>query len=136
MNKQYSPIKITRLLTVAIVAILAIIIGAMVLIPQYNVYSRQMSGKAQLAEAEYNRRIAVQEAQAKKDSATLLADAEILRAGGVAEANRIIGQSLKNNSEYLWYLWIDGLANSANQTIYIPTEANLPILEASRLGNK
>jgi hypothetical protein len=33
---------------------------------------------------------------------------------------------------YLHYLWIHNLAETRNEVIYIPTEANLPILEAGR----
>ncbi|MGB3393800.1 MAG: hypothetical protein WA956_12380 [Stenotrophomonas sp.] len=50
----------------------------------------------------------------------------------MAEANRIIGDSLKGNEGYLRYLYIDALKTTPNQTIYIPTEAGLPILEAQR----
>lgn len=68
------------------------------------------------------------------ESATLLAQAEIARAEGVAKANKIIGESLKNNEAYLRYLWINDLGDNSGKTIvYIPTEANLPILEASRI---
>jgi regulator of protease activity HflC (stomatin/prohibitin superfamily) len=102
--------------------------------PVYDVWSQEMKGKAELARAESNRQISVFEAQAKKDSAKLLADAEIERAKGVAEANKIIGISLKDNEEYLRYLWIDTLHhNENNKIIYIPTEAGLPILEANRI---
>ena len=102
--------------------------------PVYDVWSQEMKGKAELARAESNRQISVFEAQAKKDSAKLLADAEIERAKGVAEANKIIGISLKGNEEYLRYLWIDTLHhNENNKIIYIPTEAGLPILEANRI---
>lgn len=50
----------------------------------------------------------------------------------MAEANRIIGDSLKNNEAYLRYLWIRNLEDGPNQIIYVPTEANLPLLESSR----
>ncbi|MFO0958220.1 MAG: hypothetical protein U0800_12475 [Isosphaeraceae bacterium] len=101
--------------------------------PQYNVYASRLSGEAKLAEAEASRQVAVREAQAKRDSAGLLAQAEIERAKGVAEANKIIGDSLKGNEDYLRYLWIDGLQNGkGNEVIYVPTEAGLPILEAGK----
>lgn len=100
--------------------------------PHYNVYEQEMAGKARLAEAESSRRITVLEAQAKLDSAAKLADVEIARARGIAEANRIIGDSLRGNEEYLRYLWIEGLKDGKSETIYVPTEAGLPILEASR----
>lgn len=102
--------------------------------PHYHVYSNRLDGEASLAKAESSKQVMVQEAKAKLDSATLLADADIARAKGVAEANRIIGDSLKNNEAYLRYLFIEKLDNTQNQVIYIPTEANLPILESRRLA--
>ena len=59
--------------------------------PQYNVWQQSLAGKAELQKAEYTRQVAVLEAQAKKDSAQQLAEAEIIRAQGVAKANSIIG---------------------------------------------
>lgn len=109
-----------------------LIIGGMIGLPLYNVWSREMSGKAQLKEAEWNRQIAIQEAEARLASSTLDAEAEVERAKGVAEANEIIGGSLAGNEAYLTYLWINGLHDGSSETIYIPTEANLPILEATR----
>ena len=100
--------------------------------PQYNVWQQGLAGKARLSEAEYSRQIAIQEANATKEAASLLADAEIARAKGVAEANRIIGNSLKENEAYLRYLWIMGLQDGSSEVIYVPTEAQLPILEATR----
>lgn len=91
-----------------------------------------MNGKAQLAEAEQNRQIAVQEAQALKDSASLKAEAEVIRAEGVAKANAIIADGLNGHEEYLRYLWIQGLENNPQAVIYIPTEAGLPIMEAGK----
>lgn len=105
---------------------------ALVGCPQYNVWQQEQQGKAELARASSNRKIAVQEAEAKMDSAKLLAQAEVERAKGVAEANKIIGESLKNNDSYLRYLWIQGLQDKENNTIYVPTEAGLPILEAGK----
>jgi len=98
--------------------------------PQYNVWQQSLAGKAELNKAEYTRQVAVLEAQAKKDSAQQLADAEIIRATGVAKANQIIGDSLKDNREYLQYLYITGLeegSNKGNVTIYVPTEGGMPV---------
>lgn len=100
--------------------------------PKYNVYRERLAGQAQLANAEASRKVQIEDAIAKKESAKSLADAEIERARGVAEANRIIGESLKNNESYLRYLWIQGLHDKDNNTIYVPTEAGLPILEAGK----
>lgn len=119
-----------------ILLILVLIGSGMWGIPQYNVYSSRLSGEAELAAADYNRQVAVREAQAKKDSAQLLAESEIIRAGGVAQANKIIGDSLHGNEAYLRYLWIDKLDSTKGQIIYVPTEAGLPILEAGRMVDK
>ena len=119
-------------LFVSIVALLLLILTAMWGIPKYNVWQQRLAGEAALARATQDRQIAVQEAQAKKEAAVMLAAAEIERAKGVAAANKIIGDSLHNNEDYLRYLFVNGLENTKNQVIYVPTEANLPILEANR----
>ncbi len=63
-------------------------------------------------------------------------DAEIAvaRAKGVAESNKIIAGSISDN--YLRYLWIEGLQSNEKQIVYIPTEANLPIMEAGRYNKQ
>lgn len=102
--------------------------------PKYKIYSREMTGKAELAQAESNRKIAILEAEAKRESAKALASAEVERAKGVAEANKIIGDSLHGNDIYLKYLWIQSLSEGQHkEVVYVPTETNLPILEATRL---
>lgn len=123
---------IWSILIVLIILVLAGIFG----IPQASVYSRRLRGKAILAEATYSRDVAIAEARAKMESASLLAEAEVIRAKGVAKANKIIGESLRNNEAYLHYLWITDVcgANVAKTVVYIPTEANLPIMEATRLN--
>lgn len=111
--------------------VIFVLVGGLYGCPQYNVYTSQKAGEAQLAQAQSNREIAVREAQAKNDAADLLAQAEVKRAQGVAKANQIIGDSLKDNEAYLRYLWIDKL-DQKGQVIYVPTEAGLPILEAGK----
>jgi len=104
--------------------------------PRYDVYKQRLSGQAKLAEAESSRQIAIQEAKAQMESAKMLSEAEIERARGVAEANKIIGDSLKGNDAYLRYLWINNLNNGGNEVIYIPTEGGLPILEAGKRNSQ
>ena len=104
--------------------------------PKYDVWRKGLVGEAELRRAEQNRRITVEEARAKLDAAKSLAEAEVERARGVAEANKIIGASLKGNEAYLRYLWINGLQEGATpQVIYVPTEGGLPIMEAGRLSH-
>ena len=117
---------------IALIAVGVIVIGGVIFVggPQYNVWQQSLAGKAELQKAEYTRQVAVLEAQAKKDSAQQLADAEIIRATGVAKANQIIGDSLKDNREYLQYLYITGIeegSQKGNVTIYVPTEGGMPV---------
>ncbi|WPC05241.1 hypothetical protein ACSX1C_15185 [Pseudomonas sp. MBLB4123] len=125
--------------------------------PKYNVYKMQLNGQAALKEAEWSKQILIEEAKAREQAALMqakarvtLAEAEgkakivqakaegaadIERAKAAAEANRIIGESLKHNEEYLRYIWIKGLQDGKGERIYIPTEAGLPILEAGKARN-
>lgn len=115
--------------------------------PKYRVYSSELAGRARLKEAEWSKQILIQEAKAQEQAALLQAQAkvtlaraqgqaEIEHARATAEANRIIGASLRDNEAYLRYLWIQGLKDGSGERIYVPTEAGLPILEAGELGKK
>jgi len=112
--------------------VLALVSFVLVGCPKYGVYMKSMNGKAELAEAESNRKIKTLEAEAAQESAKYLANAEVIRAEGVAKSNKIIGDSLQGNESYLHYLWIQGLQHDGATTVYVPTEANLPILEAGK----
>lgn len=106
--------------------------------PQYNIWSNEMGGRAELARANGNRQIKIQEAHAHLESAKLLADAEVIRAEGVKKANTIVAEGLGGPEGYLRYLYIHALQETAgknSQVIYIPTEAGLPILEAGKRSN-
>lgn len=119
-----------------VVGVVALIIVGITVVgftyPQYNVWKNELRGKATLKEAEWDRQVKIEEAEANLEAEKLNARAEVERAKGVAEANEIIGESLKNNEAYLWYLWVKGLSDGNSEVIYVPTEANLPILEATR----
>ena len=117
--------------------ILAVILAVVVLaslffvIPWYNVWQQEMSGKAEFAKAEQNRKIKIEEAKANLEAEKLNAQAEIERAKGAAEAIRIENGSL--TPTYIQYLWVRQQSNLNDKTVvYIPTEGNLPILEATR----
>lgn len=107
-----------------------ICIGAFVgFYPSYRVYSAKMYGEAELAQATQNKQIIVQQAQAEKE-------AEILKAQGTAEANKIIGNSLAGNEAYLRWLWINKLDSGSNgkTVVYVPTDGMVPQLETGRVG--
>lgn len=134
-NSGSSPtsyVSLSVLVGVGVVALTAIVGSCAYVKPKYNVWAAEMEGSAQYAQAEQNRKITILEAEAKLESAKALAAAEVERAKGVAEANRIIGESLKGNESYLRYLWIQNLESGSNSVVYVPTEAGLPILEAGK----
>ena len=120
-----------------VVGIVALVVGGTTVFaftyPQYNVWKNELRGEATLKEAQWDRQVKVEEARANLQSEKLNAQSEVERAKGVAEANEIIGESLKNNEAYLRYLWVKGLTDGTSEVIYVPTEANLPILEAGRM---
>lgn len=109
--------------------LLSVITLCLVGCPSYGVYKQKKEGEAILAHAQSSREVAVAEAKAKMESATLLAQADTIRAHGIARSNQIIGASLTDS--YLHWFWIDNIDKS-NNVIYVPTETNLPILEATR----
>jgi len=100
--------------------------------PAWNVWRAEMSGKAALAKAENERKVLIEEARARAEAAKYLSQAEIERAHGVAEANKIIADGLGGAEGYLRYLWINKLGENSQDVIYIPTEAGIPLLEAGR----
>ena len=119
-----------NILLIAVISV-AVILGFMFGYPKYKVWKAEQNGKAQFAEAEQNRRIKIEEAKANLEAEKLNAQAEIERAKGAAEAIRIENGSI--TPEYIQYLWVRQQGSLSDKTvIYIPTEANLPILEANK----
>jgi len=99
--------------------------------PTYRVWQQEMEGKAEFAKAEQNRRIRIEEARANLEAEKLNAEAEVERAKGAAQAIKIENGSL--TSKYIQYLWVRQQSTLNDKTvIYIPTEGNLPILEAGK----
>ena len=125
MNQHKANIMVTVFSVIGVLIVLSVLLFG---IPTYNVWQKGLNGKAQLAEADWNRQIAIREAEAELESSKLKSQADVIRAGGIAEANKIIAGSI--SEEYLKYKFIEGLNDGNTEVIYVPTEANLPILEA------
>lgn len=121
---------IALLIFMSIAATFALAFG----IPYYTVWQQEMTGKAEFAKAEQNRKIKIEEAKANLEAEKLNAQAEIERAKGAAEAIRIENGSI--TPTYIQYLWVRQQAGAENKLIYIPTEGNLPILEAGRINKE
>ena len=133
LNKMHrmNSIQIALALFVIFIFIAVALVGC----PTYNVWQQEMSGRAEFAKAEQNRRIKIEEAKANLEAERLNAEAEVERAKGAAEAIKIENGAL--TAKYIQYLWVRQQSALNDKTvIYIPTETNLPILEAGRLTGK
>ncbi len=127
--------KSTKPLVFIGVSIAFIIVLLMFGLPLYNVWQQEMAGKAEMAKAEQNRKILIEEAKARLEAEKLNAQAEIERAKGMAEAMKLENGTL--NSTYNQYLFIRTLEKLADkgdlpQIIYMPSEGLLPVMDVSK----
>lgn len=103
----------------------------------YGVWAAHKGGQADLAKAHNEQQIQVAQAQGRLNAATLNKDAEIIDASAVARSVEIIGKALHDNHGYLQWKWIHMMQErDSGDTIYVPTEASLPILEAGKRTTK
>jgi predicted negative regulator of RcsB-dependent stress response len=131
-NEKKESLVITFGFIIAALMIIGIIVALMFGWQWFKVYSREQTGKAQLAEATFSKQIKFEEAKANLESQKLNAQAEVERAKGAAQAIEIESGKLSEN--YIRYLWVQQQDNLNDKTvIYIPTEAGLPMLESNRL---
>jgi len=107
-------------------SIVALVLSMMAGCPVYNVWQQGLSGEAALKKAGQTRKILVEQARAEKESAAIR-----------AEAIAIIGQAAKEFPEYRKQEFLGAFAEalqngSIDKIIYVPTEANVPVMEAGR----
>ena len=93
--------------------------------PVYKVWEQSKAGEAALAKAPQDRQIKVQEAEAEMEAASKQ-----------AEANRILGESIRQYPESMEQKWVEAIEKTSNQVIYLPTEASVPITESARMAQK
>lgn len=114
--------------------VVGIIWGLCALGQIYGVWAAHKTGQADLAMAHNEQQIQVAKAKGRLDAAELNKEAEIIDASAVAKSVEIIGKALHDNQGYLQWKWIHMMEErDSGDTIYVPTEAGLPILEA---GNR
>ncbi len=94
--------------------------------PRYEVYSQGLYGAAELAKAEQNRKILVQQAIAEEEAAKYR-----------ARAIKIVGQAAKDFPEYRYQEFLGAFgealqSDAIDKIIFVPTEANIPVTEAGR----
>jgi hypothetical protein len=123
----------TSQITLITAGVLLLCITLLAGCPAYLVWTAKMDGKAKLSHATFSKEVAVAQAKAHMESSAFEAQADTIRAHGVARSNEIIGESLNKNTNYLYWLWISELSKMPN-VIYVPTSGNMPILEAGRFG--
>lgn len=114
------PLTIVSTTAIVILALGAFLLGW----PLYRVWEQKLAGEAALARANQQKQILVTQAQAERDSAELR-----------AQAIEIIGEKATKYPQYRQQEFIGAFAeamqNGAIQKIiYVPTEANIPIIEA------
>jgi regulator of protease activity HflC (stomatin/prohibitin superfamily) len=102
------------------------ILSAMFGLPVYSVWQQGLKGEAELARAQQSRQIAVAQALAEREAATAR-----------AQAIAIMGEAAHKYPEYRHQEFIGAFAEALregriNQIIYVPTESQIPILEAGK----
>lgn len=109
-----------------VVCVGAIVAFSFWFFPTYGVWQAGLSGKAALMRAEQEKQIQIEQAKAELESAKLR-----------AEAIAIVGEASKKFPEYRTQEFIGAFGEAIRsgeieQIIYVPTEANIPIVEAGR----
>lgn len=127
MQKKFGMAAIIGLIIVVFV-IAALMFG----LPKYNVWQQEMAGKAEMAKAEQNRKILVEEAKARLEAEKLNAQAEIERAKGMAEAMKVENGTLNETyNQYLFIRTLEKLADKGSlpQIIYLPSKGLVPVMD-------
>ena len=124
-----------KIIIPGILIFILFIAGMMYGLPVYNVWQQEMVGKAEMAKAEQNRRILVEEAKAKLEAEKLNAQAEVERAKGMAEAMKLENGTLSETyNQYLFIRTLEKLADKGSlpQIIYVPTNGLVPVMDVSK----
>lgn len=96
--------------------------------PKWSVWKQGLIGEGELRRAEHQKKILIEQAKAEVEAAEYR-----------AKAIEAIGEAARQYPEYRLQEFIgafaDALANGdIEKIIYVPTEANIPIVEAGRIG--
>ena len=126
--------KNSKALVIVFAAIAILVVVLMVGLPVYNVWQQEMAGKAEMAKAEQNRKILIEEAKARLEAEKLNAQAEVERARGMAEAMKLENGTLNTTyNQYLFIRTLEKLADKGDlpQIIYMPAEGLVPVMDVS-----
>lgn len=113
--------------------VIACIAWSLIGSPRWNVWAAHQEGLADLARANNEQQIQIAQAQSRLKAAEMNKQAAIIEAEAVAEQINKIGSQLTEHDLFLRWQWIKMMEeHDGDSTIYVPTEANLPILEAGK----
>lgn len=103
--------------------------------PKWRVWAAHQAGLADLQRAKNEQQIQIAQAQSRLDAASLNKQAAVIEAEAVALQITAIGEKLTEHGLYLRWQWIKMMEDrhASSDTIYVATEAGLPILEARRM---
>ncbi len=127
--------KLGSIVWISFIILVVVIVALMFGLPKYNVWQQEMAGKAEMAKAEQNRKILIEEAKARLEAEKLNAQAEIERAKGMAEAMKLENGTLNETyNQYLFIRTLEKLADhgSLPQIIYIPSSGFVPTMDLSK----
>lgn len=122
----------TKIIVGLIVSTVLLIVILMFGLPMYNVWQQEMAGKAEMAKAEQNRKILIEEARARLEAEKLNAQAEVERAKGMSEAMQLENGTLNPiYNQYLFIRTLEKLADKGDlpQIIYMPAEGLVPVMD-------
>lgn len=113
-----------NIMLVGVVVLIALV--AMFGLPMYQVWKAGMTGTANLRQAEQEKLIMIETAKAELEAAKIR-----------AEAIEAVGAAAQKYPEYRTQEFIAAFGEAiqsgeVEQIIYVPTEANIPIVEARR----
>jgi regulator of protease activity HflC (stomatin/prohibitin superfamily) len=110
----------------ATILVAGLVGGVMFGLPIYRVWAAEYNGRAILVQAEQTRQVLITQAVAEREAALAR-----------SEAIQIVGQAAQDFPEYRYQEFLGAFAEAlkdgkVNQIIYVPTEANIPLMEAGR----
>jgi len=126
MSKDEGSVGVVLFLFAMAVGVIALFMWGL---PTYGVWRAGLQGEATLMRAEQEKKVQIEQAKAELESAKLR-----------AEAIEIVGKASKDFPEYRTQEFIGAFAEamkdgSIDQIIYVPTEANIPIVESGRIAS-
>lgn len=109
-----------------LVTLAGLFLGSIFVMAHVKVYTSRLAGQAAYAHSESERKVLVSQAEAELEAAKLR-----------AEAIQIVGEMAKKFPEYREQEFIGAFgealkSDKIDQIIYVPTEANIPIIEKKR----